>query len=137
MIAPGRRPNVVDSSAWLEYFAGGPGADHFAAAIEAVDRLIVPAVCLLEVFRMVLRQRGESEALQAVALMQQGRVVDLEASLALSAGKLGVEHKLPIADSIVYATARLVGGIVWTQDADFDGLPGVEFFPKSRSAKAE
>lgn len=86
---------------------------------------------------MVLRQRGESEALQAVALMQQGRVVDLEASLALSAGKLGVEHKLPIADSIVYATARLVGGIVWTQDADFDGLPGVEFFPKSRSAKAE
>jgi predicted nucleic acid-binding protein len=132
VIAPSKRanPNVVDSSAWLEYFSDAPGAKHFAGAIEAVDRLVVPAVCLLEVFKVVLRQRGESDALQAVALMQHGRVVDLDAPLALAAAKAGVEHKLPLADSIVYATAQAVGGVVWTQDEDFEGLPGVEFFPK-------
>lgn len=132
MIAPPKRagPNVVDSSAWLEYFADSAGAKHFAGAIEAVERLVVPAVCLLEVFKVVLRQRGESDALQAVALMQQGRVVDLDAPLALAAAKAGVEHKLPLADSIVYATAQAVGGVVWTQDEDFEGLPGVEYFPK-------
>jgi predicted nucleic acid-binding protein len=124
-------PNVVDSSAWLEYFADAPGARHFASAIEAVDRLVVPAVCLLEVFKVVLRQRGESDALQAAALMQQGRVVDLDVPLALAAAKAGVEHKLPLADSIVYATAQAMDGVVWTQDDDFEGLPGVEYFPRS------
>jgi predicted nucleic acid-binding protein len=132
VIAPAKRagPNVVDSSAWLEYFANTSGAKHFASAIEAVDRLVVPTVCLLEVFKVVLRQRGESDALQAVALMQQGSVVDLDAPLALAAAKAGVEHKLPLADSIVYATAQVVGGTVWTQDEDFAGLPNVEYFPK-------
>ncbi|MDB4912685.1 MAG: twitching motility protein PilT [Gemmatimonadetes bacterium] len=133
MIAPAKRsgPNVVDSSAWLEYFADGAGASHFAAPIETVGRLIVPAICLLEVFKVVLRQRGESDALQAAALMQQGTVIDLDATLALAAATLGAAHKLPLADSIVYATARRVGGVVWTQDADFDGLPEVAYFPKS------
>jgi predicted nucleic acid-binding protein len=132
VIAPPRRagPNVVDSSAWLEYFANAPGAKHFAGAIEAIDRLVVPAVCLLEVFKVVLRQRGEGDALQAVALMQQGRVVELDAALALASAKAGVQHKLPLADSIVYATAQALGGVVWTQDEDFDGLPDVEYFPK-------
>ena len=134
MIAPSKRLNVVDSSAWLEYFAGGTGADHFAAAIEAVDRLVVPSICVVEVFKVVLRQRNESDALQAVALMQQGSVIDLDASLALSAGKIGVERKLPLADSIVYATAQLVGGVVWTQDADFEDLPDVQYFPKPAGA---
>lgn len=123
-------PNVVDSSAWLEYFANGRGAATFAAAIEAVDRLIVPTVCVLEVFKAVLRQRGESDALQAAALMQQGTLVDLDAELALSAATLGLEHKLPLADSIVYATTRRVGGTLWTQDEDFEGLPGVEYHRK-------
>jgi predicted nucleic acid-binding protein len=124
------RPNVVDSSAWLEYFADAPAAAHFANAIEAVDHLIVPAVCLLEVFKVVLRQRGESEALEAVALMQQGTVVDLDATLAIAAAAAGVAHKLPLADSIVYATAQAVGGLVWTQDDDFKGLPDVEYFAR-------
>jgi toxin FitB len=123
-------PNVVDSSAWLEYFANGAGATHFASAIESVNRLVVPAICLLEVFKMVLRQRDESDALQAVALMQQGMVIDLDASLALAAAKAGIDHKLPLADSIVYATAQRVRGVVWTQDDDFDGLPDVEYFRK-------
>jgi predicted nucleic acid-binding protein len=127
------RPNVVDSSAWLEYFADSAGVVHFANAIESVGRLVVPAICLLEVFKVVLRQRGESDALQAVALMQQGTVVDLDASLALMAAKAGVEHKLRLADSIVYATAQSVGGVVWTQDEDFEGLPDVEYFRRSSS----
>jgi len=131
-MAPSKRasPNIVDSSAWLEYFADAAGAKHFAGAIEAVERLVVPAICLLEVFKVVLRQRGESDALQAVALMQQGRVVDLDGVLALASAKAGVEHKLPLADSIVYATAQAEGGVVWTQDEDFDGLPGVKYYPK-------
>jgi toxin FitB len=123
-------PNVVDSSAWLEYFGGTPAAAHFAAAAERVEALVVPSICLLEVFKVVLRQRGEGEALKAVALMQQGTVVDLDASLALRAAKVGAEHKLPLADSIVYATAQMVGGTLWTQDEDFKGLPGVEYFPR-------
>jgi predicted nucleic acid-binding protein len=133
VIAPPKRagPNVVDSSAWLEYFADTAGAKHFARAIEATERLVVPSVCLLEVFKVVLRQRGESDALQAAALMQQGRVVDLDVPLALAAAKAGVEHKLPLADSIVYATAQAMDGVVWTQDDDFEGLPGVEYFPRS------
>jgi predicted nucleic acid-binding protein len=134
MIAPpGRsRPNVVDSSAWLEYFGEGAGAEQFAGVIEKVGQLVVPAICLLEVFKVVLRHRGEGDALQAVALMQQGTVVDLDASLALSAATVGLTHKLPLADSIVYATAQRVGGVVWTQDDDFEGLPDVEYFPKAR-----
>jgi predicted nucleic acid-binding protein len=133
VIAAARRqaPNVVDSSAWLEYFANGSGAKHFAAAIEAVDRLVVPAICVLEVFKVVLRQRGEDDALQAIAAMQHGAIVPLDVSLALAAAKAGVQHKLPLADSIVYATSESVGGVVWTQDEDFKGLPGVEFFAKS------
>jgi len=129
-----QRVNVVDSSAWLEYFANGSGAARFAPAIEAVDRLVTPSVCLLEVFKIVLRQRTEGQALQAVALMQQGQVVDLDAALALSAAKLGVEHKLPLADSVVYATTLLLGGILWTQDEDFKGLADVEFHAKSTKA---
>jgi predicted nucleic acid-binding protein len=124
------RLNVVDSSAWLEYFADGAAAQHFAAPIENIERLLVPSVCLLEVFRVVVRQRGENDALQAVALMQQGRVVDLDAPLALAAATLGAAHKLPLADSIVYATAQAAAGTLWTQDADFEGLADVRYFPK-------
>ena len=128
------RLNVVDSSAWLAYLADEPGAAHFSAAIEDSARLVVPAVCILEVFKVVARQRGDGDALQAAALMQQGRVVDLDANLALVAAKAAIDHKLPLADSIVYATAISVDGVVWTQDEDFDGLPDVKFFPKrSRS----
>ena len=127
------RPNVVDSSAWLAYLADEPTATDFAPAIETTARLIVPAVCVLEVFKVVARQRGEGAALQAVALMQQGHVVDLDATLAVSAARLGLAHQLPLADSIVYATARAVSGTVWTQDDDFAALPDdVEYRPKVR-----
>lgn len=125
------RLNVVDSSGWLEYFADGAGAKHFAAAIEGVSTLLVPTICLLEVFKVVLRERDENDALQAVALMRQGQLVDLDASLALAAAQLGVSRKLPLADSVVYATAQAFGAVLWTQDDDFDGLPDVRYFRKA------
>jgi toxin FitB len=121
--------NVVDSSAWLEYFADGPNAAQFANAIEDTAALVVPAITLLEVFKRISQQHDEATALKYVAVMQQGRVVDLDAAVALRAAALGVRHKLPLADSIIYATARSVRGIVWTQDADFEGLDGVRYLP--------
>ena len=123
--------NVVDSSAWLEYFADGPNADAFAPAIENLAELIVPTISVYEVFKRVLQQRSESDALQAIALTQQGQVIDLSMTLALDAARLSVLEKLPMADSIMLATARAWGATLWTQDADFDGRTGVQYRPKS------
>jgi predicted nucleic acid-binding protein len=119
--------NVVDSCAWLEYFANGPNAGFFAPAIEKTSELLVPSLTLFEVFKRVLQQRDEGSALQAVAIMQQGTVIDLDAPLALTAARLSTEHHLPMADSIILATARGLGAVLWTQDADFKALPGVEY----------
>lgn len=123
--------NVVDSSGWLEYFADGPNADFFAPVVEVTSELIVPTLSLYEVFKRVLQQRGEGDALQAVAVMVQGAVVDLDMDLALSAAKLSVELKLRMADSVMLATARNRGAILWTQDADFDGMEGVQYIARS------
>ena len=122
--------NVVDSSAWLEYFADGPNAGHFAAAIEDVSTLVVPSITLLEVFERIARQLDEASALRYVGVMQQARVADLDAPLALRAAAVGSRHKLPLADSVIYATAQQYHGIVWTQDSDFEGLDGVRFWPR-------
>jgi len=125
--------NVVDSSAWLAYLADEPGSHNFETAIEKTAALVVPSICLAEVFKVVLRERGEGDALQVAAAMQAGRIVDLDGDLALSAAQLGLEHKLPLADSIVFATAQSLGATVWTQDEDFEGLPGVKFFRKRKT----
>ena len=122
--------NVIDSSGWLEYFADGPNADVFAPAIEDLSALIVPSLSLYEVFKRVLQQRGEGEALQAVAVMLQGRVVDLGADLALSAAKISATLKLPMADSVMLATARTYQATLWTQDGDFEGLADVTYVGK-------
>lgn len=122
--------NLVDSSAWLEYFAGGPNAGHFAPAIEAVEDLLVPSIGLLEVTRRVMQQRGEDAALQVAALLHQGRIVPLDSGLALAAAKLGVDHKLSLADSIIFATAQQFQATLWTMNSDFEGLPGVRCFRK-------
>lgn len=122
--------NVVDSSAWLEYFANGPNAAFFATAVEKIDDLIVPSLTIYEVFKRVLQQRNEGDALQAVAVMQQGEVVDLDARIALSAARISLEYKLPMADSVVLATARAHGATLWTQDADLKDLPGVQYRKK-------
>jgi predicted nucleic acid-binding protein len=122
--------NVVDSCGWLEYFADGQNADFFAPLIEHTSLLIVPAVSLFEVFKRVLQQRGENEALRSVALMQQGRVVVLDDVLALLAAKTSFELKLPMADSMILATARAHGAVLWTQDDDFAGIQGVQYIKK-------
>ena len=119
--------NVVDSSAWLEYFANGSNATFFASAVEKTEELMVPTISLYEVFKRVLQQRNEDDALQAIALMQQGQIVDLDLSLAISAARLSLDQKLPIADSIMLATARLFDAVLWTQDMDFSGLPDVRY----------
>jgi predicted nucleic acid-binding protein len=119
--------NVVDSSGWLEYFADGKNAGFFAPAIEAPAQLVVPMLSLFEVFKRVMQQRGEPAALQAVALMHQGRVVALDAALVLSAARLSALERLPLADSVILATARSVGATLWTQGADFKGREGVRY----------
>ncbi len=119
--------NVVDSCGWLEYLADGPNAEFFAPAIEDVPRLLVPTISLYEVFKRVLQQRGESAALQAVAVIAQGTLVDLGASLALSAASISASVGLPMADSIMLATARSYGAVLWTQDADLKGLDDVRY----------
>ena len=124
--------NLVDSSAWLEYFANGPNAARFAPAVEAVRDLLVPTIVLLEVTRRIVQQRGEEDALQAAALLHQGRVVPLDSALALAAAQLGVALKLPLADSVVVATARQYEAVIWTMDADFEGLPDVKYIRKQK-----
>jgi predicted nucleic acid-binding protein len=122
--------NVVDSSGWLEYFADGPNADFFAQAIETVTELVVPTLSLYEVFKMVLQQRGEGDALQAVAVMIQGNVIDLDMDLALRAARASMELKLPMADSVMLATAQAHGATLWTQDAGFEEIAGVQYIAK-------
>jgi toxin FitB len=118
--------NVVDSSAWLEYLTAGPHAARFAPAIEDSKRLIVPVIVLYEVFKKVLRERGEQEALQVAGAMHAGKVVPVDATLTLDAAR----YALPLADSLIYATAQRAGAVLWTQDVDFEGLPGVQYFAK-------
>lgn len=122
--------NLVDSCGWLEYLADGPNAGFFAPAIEHTDKVLVPTLCILEVFKRVLQQRGEDAALQAAALMQQGNVVDLGVGAAITAAKIGHELKLPLADAVIVATARIHKAVIWTQDGDLKDVKGVKFVKK-------
>ncbi|MGB6223627.1 type II toxin-antitoxin system VapC family toxin [Haloferula sp.] len=122
--------HVVDSSGWLEYFADTERAKHFEAPLTEPEHLIVPVITIYEVFKKVLRERGEDAALQVASQMQAGTVVDLNMSLALEAAR----HPLPLADSLIYATALRWNAELWTQDEHFKDLPGVNYFPKSSSA---
>lgn len=124
------KKNVVDSSGWLEYFADAANAEFFSPAIENTKDLIVPSISLLEVFKHVLRQRGEQQAFESIECMLQGTVVELTIELSLNAAKLGVQYKIPLADSIILATALAQDATVWTQDADFKGLPQVKYIHK-------
>jgi predicted nucleic acid-binding protein len=127
--------NVVDSSAWLEYFGDGSNAAFFAKAIENTSELIVPALSVFEVFKRVMQQRGETPALQAVALMQQGRIVPLDGALAIAAARLSLSLRLPLADSIMLATARTFEAEFWTQDADFKDIAGVHYCEAGRQRR--
>ena len=122
--------NVADSCGWLEYFTDGPNAGFFAAPIEALEELLVPAVSLCEVFKRVLQQRGEGAALQAVAVMQQGRVAEADGTLALAAAHLGPRLKLAMADSLMLAASCANDAVLWTEDADFAAVDGVRYIPR-------
>ena len=124
---------MVDSSAWLAYFADEPTADFFAQAIEDEELLIVPAVCIYEVFKVIVREKGEDEAFIAVAAMQLGKVVDMDADLAIEAAAIGLEESLALADSITYTIAQKYSATLWTQDAHFSQKVGVQYVPKPKA----
>ena len=124
--------NIVDSSGWLAYFADEPNAGHFLEPLRDTASLIVPSVIVYEVFKVVLRESTESKAFQAAAAMQKGRVVDLTASVAIAAAKISLEYRIPMADSIILATARQYEATIWTQDSHFEDMEGVRYFPVNR-----
>ena len=125
--------NIADSSGWLEYFAGASNAEAFAPVIEGEEELVVPSIVVFEVGRRVWQQRGELDATAAVALLMRFGIVPLDDLIAARVIRVAIEHKLAMADSIIYATARAFGATLWTQDADFKGLPDVRYFPKPPS----
>ncbi len=123
--------NIVDSSGWLEYFADEPNAEFFAPAIMNLTELLVPTVIIYEVFKRVLQQASEEKALEVVAIMMQGKIVDLDVTIALAAAKLSDEYKIPMADSIILATARQSNAVLWTQDTDIAAIENVKYKSKS------
>lgn len=123
--------NIIDSSGWLEYFADGPNASFFSRPLQKTADLIVPTITIFEVFKVVLRQRNESDALQSVALMQQGSIVDLTSNISILAAKVSIDHHLPMADSIILATAQAYKATIWTQDSDFKGIVGVHYIARN------
>ena len=122
--------NVVDSSGWLEYFADEANADFFAPAIENTADLVVPSISVYEVFKRIHQQRSEDAALRAIAVMLQGRMVNLDAAFALNAAKISINLKLPMADSIMLATARAYEAMLWTQDVHFKDIADVQYIEK-------
>jgi len=123
--------NVVDSSGWLEYFADSKRATLFSKPIEDTKNLIVPVITIYEVFKKLLLELDEDIALTAVAHMQMGSVIDLDQDLSMTAARISLENKLPMADSIIWSTALRYNATLWTQDEDFRGLKGkLKYFPK-------
>lgn len=122
--------NLIDSSGWLEFFAGGENADFFAPAIEDTEHVIVPVICLYEVYKVMLRERNRTVALQAISAMQEGTIVDINQEAAIEAAAFSHREKIPMADSLICAVARQYDAIIWTQDADFKDLPNVEYVGK-------
>ena len=122
--------NLVDSSGWLSYLLDEPNADRFAPAIVNTRELVVPSIVLLEVYRHLRRSIGIELAVRAVSPMQEAQAADLTQDIAILAGELGNRHNLPLADSVILATARIFDATLWTQDSDFEGLEMVEYIPR-------
>jgi toxin FitB len=122
--------NLVDSSGWLEYLTDGKNAKHFAPAIEKTDELIVSTINIYEIYKKILSEKDEDAAIQVAGLMQQAKVIEVNSAIAIQAAKLSFMQKIPMADSLIYITARQKSAIVWTQDVDFKDLDGVKYFKK-------
>jgi len=125
--------NLVDTSGWIEYFFGEENASLFADPIEDIESLIVPVICVYEVFKKVNLVADEAKALRAVAQMRQGQIIELTEDIALKAALVSIRVKLPMADSIIYATGQLENALIWTQDIDFEKLPGVKYVSKKHT----
>ena len=123
--------NLVDSSAWLEYLSDGKNAKHFTSVIEDTKNLIVSTINLYEIYKKVLSERDENSAIQVLGLLQQARIINVNTSISIIAAKLSFEKKIPMADSIIYTTAKVNDAILWTQDADFKNLEGVKYYKKT------
>lgn len=123
--------NLVDSSGWLEYFTDGKNAKFFAPVIENSSELIVSVINLYEVYKKVSSEKDDESAIQVIALMQQPKVVEITSSISILAAKLSIKLKIPMADSLIYATAKAYNAIVWTQDSDFENLEGIKYFKKN------
>jgi len=122
--------NVIDSSGWVEYFVNGFNADFFTSAIRDIENLLIPTICLYEVFKRVLLEFGEDRALETIGEMLWGTVVELDRNIAIHAAKISLESKLAMADSVILATARAHEAILWTQDEHFKDLEGVRYIKK-------
>lgn len=122
--------NLVDSSAWMEYFADGKNAKHFAPIIQDLKNLVVSVINIYEVYKKISQHRDENSAIQAIAVMQQAEVLEITSQIAIEGSKISIQNKIPMADSLIIASARSVGAKIWTQDYDFKGLDNVMFFKK-------
>jgi len=122
--------NLVDSSGWLAYFADGKNAENFPPAIQDTKNLIVSVINIYEVFKKVYSQKDESAAFQAISIMQQAKVIDFDSQIAIDAAKISSDTLLPMADSIILATAKIHQATIWTQDIDFKRFENVKYFPK-------
>ena len=122
--------NVVDSSGWLEYFAKDENSAFFAPVIQDIESLVIPTICMYEVYKKTVLQRGEEEALSAIAWMSTGKVADMTQEIALAAAVLSLESKMPMADSIILATAQANNATLWTQDEHFKDMQGVKYIVK-------
>ena len=121
---------ALDSSAWIEYFTGGPHARQLSQALEETERLLVPVICLFEVFKVLSRHTEEGLAMRHTGAMMEGVVVPVDSAIALAAARLAQQQGLAMADSLILATTRAHGAELWTLDEDFKGLEGVRYFPK-------
>jgi toxin FitB len=124
--------NIVDSSCWLEFFAGTKVGDKVSSIIEDTNNLIVPSITLYEVFKKLLIELDEDNGLLAVAHMKQGNVIDLDSDLSVYAAKIGKEYQLAMADSIIYAVTKKYNATLWTQDKHFKLLSNVKYFEKEK-----
>jgi predicted nucleic acid-binding protein len=122
--------NVIDASGWLEYFSDGNQADFFTVPINDIKNLLIPSICAYEVFKHMSLERGEDDALRAIGFMSLGKEIDLNRAIAVSATQISLEHKLAMADSIIYASAQAYHATLWTLDEHFKDLPGVQYIEK-------
>ncbi|MBN1900051.1 type II toxin-antitoxin system VapC family toxin [Candidatus Sumerlaeota bacterium] len=122
--------NVVDSCGWIEYFWDKPGADFFTSPIQDTPNLIVPVICLYEVYKYMLTYTGKESAVEAIAIMHQGTVIEMDERIAIQAAIFSHDMKLPMADSIILATSRIYKATLYTQDKDFENIPGIKYQKK-------